>query len=77
MFYLILLILFASAYIFLMPKDVRRSADVFVFAAVAVLIVAIIIAQAVTHQTTLLEIAMVIGLLVLLVKAIMEIEHLK
>ena len=76
MFYLILLILFALGYIFLMPKDVRRSADIFVFATVAILIVAVIIAQAVTHQATLYELTLIIALFVVTVKAVMEIEKL-
>ncbi|MFK4943657.1 DUF3165 domain-containing protein [Lactococcus garvieae] len=76
MFYLILLVLFALGYIFLMPKDVRRSTDIFVLASVSVLIVAVAIGQAVSHRAALYEIAMVIALLALAVKALVEIEKL-
>ncbi|MEY8444146.1 DUF3165 family protein [Lactococcus ileimucosae] len=76
MFYLILLVLFALGYVFLMPKDVRRSTDIFVFASVVVLIIAVIIGQAVSHRAALYDIVMVVALLALAFKAFVEIEKL-
>jgi len=76
MFYIILLILGTFAYIFMMPKDVRRSMDIFFFAAVGVLIIAFAIAQAVSHQTFLLEVLGIIALLVITFKAWIELEKL-
>ena len=76
MLYLILLVLFALGYVFLMPKDVRRSTDIFVFASVVVLIIAVIIGQAVSHRAALYDIVMVVALLALAFKAFVEIEKL-
>lgn len=76
MFYIILLILGAFAYIFMMPKDVRRSMDIFFFAGVGVLIVAFAVAQAVSHQAFLLEVLGIVVMIVVTVRAWMELEKL-
>lgn len=76
MFYIILLILLALLYIFLMPKDIRRSLDVFVLVGIGVLIVSIGIAQAALNQTLLLEILMIVAAFALTVKAWFEVAHL-
>ena len=77
MFYIILLILVAFAYVFMMPKDVRRSMDIFFFAGVGVLILAFAVAQAVSHQAFLLELIGLILMVVVTVKAWMEIGKLE
>ncbi|AYG01044.1 DUF3165 family protein [Lactococcus allomyrinae] len=76
MFYIILLILIAFTYIFLMPKDIRRSMDIFFFAGVGVLVIAFAVAQAFSHQTLLLEILVIIAMLGVMVKAWVEIGNL-
>ena len=76
MFYIILLILGAFAYIFMMPKDVRRSMDIFFFAGVGVLIVAFAVAQAASHQAFLLEFLGIVVMIVVTVRAWMELEKL-
>ncbi len=76
MFYIILLILVAFAYIFMMPKDVRRSMDIFFFAGVGVLIVAFAVAQAASHQAFLLEVLGIVVMIVVTVRAWMELEKL-
>ncbi|MGY3710084.1 DUF3165 family protein [Lactococcus lactis subsp. lactis] len=78
MFYIILLILVAFAYIFMMPKDVRRSMDIFFFAGVGVLVLvlAFAVAQAVSHRSLLLEIIGIVAMLVVTVRAWMELEKL-
>lgn len=76
MFYIILLILVAFAYIFMMPKDVRRSMDIFFFAGVGVLVLAFAMAQAVSHRSLLLEIIGIVAMLVVTVRAWMELEKL-
>lgn len=76
MFYIILLILVAFAYIFMMPKDVRRSMDIFFFAGVGVLIVAFAVAQAASHQAFLLEVFGIVVMIVVTVRAWMELEKL-
>ncbi|RZI49177.1 DUF3165 family protein [Lactococcus kimchii] len=77
MFYIILLILIGFAYFFLMPKDVRRSMDIFFFAGIGVLIIAFALAQASRHQTFLVEILGIIALLVVTVRAWRELGRLK
>jgi len=77
MFYLILLVLIALIYIFMMPKDVRRSMDIFFFTGAGVLLVSLGIAQAVDSRGLLLEILIVVGTIVLTVRSIFEIEHMK
>ena len=76
MFYIILLILVAFAYIFMMPKDVRRRMDIFFFAGVGVLVLAFAVAQAVSHRSLLLEIIGIVAMLVVTVRAWMELEKL-
>ncbi|MGO2645804.1 MAG: DUF3165 family protein [Lactococcus cremoris] len=76
MFYIILLILGAFAYIFMMPKDVRRSMDIFFFAGVGVLIVAFAVAQAASHQVFLLEVLGIVVMIVVTVRSWMELEKL-
>lgn len=76
MFYLILLILIVFTYIFLMPKDIRRSMDIFFFAGFGVLVIAFAIAQAFSHQTLLLELLGALAMLGITVKAWIEIENL-
>jgi hypothetical protein len=76
MFYIILLILGALAYIFLMPKDIRRSMDIFFFAAVGVLILAFAVAQAFSHQTLLFELLMFVAAIVVTVRAWNEVGRL-
>lgn len=74
MLYLFILILVALAYFFMMPKDIRRSMDVFVFAGLAVLIVAVAVSQAVMNQTLILEVLMVLAALGLTIRAWREID---
>ena len=76
MFYIILLILAAITYVFLMPKDIRRSMDIFFFSGVTVLVIAFAVAQAVSHQTILLEILGILGLSVVTIRAWREIGRL-
>ena len=76
MFYIILLILVAFAYIFMMPKDVRRRMDIFFFARVGALFLAFAVAQAVSHRSLLLEIIGIVAMLVVTVRAWMELEKL-
>lgn len=76
MFYIILLVLLALLYIFLMPSDIRRNLDIFVFVGLGVLIISLGVSQAALNQNLLLEILMIIGALVLTVKAWLEVENL-
>ncbi|GBG97450.1 DUF3165 family protein [Lactococcus termiticola] len=77
MFYLILLVMIALVYIFMMPKDIRRSMDIFFFTGAGVLLVSLGIAQAVDSRGLLLEILIVGGIIVLTVRSIIEIERFK
>lgn len=77
MFYLILLIVMLLVYLFMMPKDIRRSMDIFVLAGFVVLIIALVVAQLFTHQTILLQALMVIGAIGLLLRSIREINKMK
>lgn len=76
MFYIILLVLLALLYIFLMPSDIRRNLDIFVFVGLGVLIISLGVSQAALNQNLLLEILMIIGALVLTVRAWLEVENL-
>ncbi|WP_315992042.1 DUF3165 domain-containing protein [Lactococcus lactis] len=60
----------------MMPKDVRRSMDIFFFAGVGVLFLAFAVAQAVSHRSLLLEIIGIVAMLVVTVRAWMELEKL-
>lgn len=75
MFYVILLVLLALAYLFLMPKDIRRSMDIFVLAAIGVLVVALAISQAVMNHSLILEILMVLLGIGLTIKAWRELDE--
>lgn len=57
-----------------MPKDIRRSLDIFVIAALTVLIVALAISQAVMNQSLILEIILVLAILGITIKAWTELE---
>ena len=74
MLYFIILILVVLAYLFVMPKDIRRSIDLYVLAALGVLILAVAISQAVMNQSLILEIVLVLAGIVLMVKAWLELE---
>ncbi|MFC4651823.1 DUF3165 family protein [Lactococcus nasutitermitis] len=76
MFYIILLILLALAYFFLMPRDIRRSMDIFFFAVVVVLLISVAVAQAVLNQGLILEILIVLAGIAVTVKAWFEIGNL-
>lgn len=77
MFYLILLVLIALVYFFMMPKDIRRSMDIFFFTAVGVMFVALAVSQAFDNSYLLLEILMILLMIILVVRSIIEIERLK
>ncbi|PCR99786.1 hypothetical protein RT41_GL001592 [Lactococcus fujiensis JCM 16395] len=68
------MILLALIYFFVMPKDIRRSLDIFVIAALTVLIVALAISQAVMNQSLILEIILVLAILGITIKAWTELE---
>ncbi|MGM9885818.1 MAG: DUF3165 domain-containing protein [Lactococcus sp.] len=76
MLYIILLILAALVYFFVMPKDIRRSIDVFVFVIFGVLIFAVAISQAVMNQTLILEILLILAGLAVTAKAWVEVGQL-
>lgn len=76
MIQLIILILLALVYIFLMPRDIRRSMGVFVFSGVGVLILAIAISQAVTNQSLILELLIILAGIGVTVKAWIEVGQL-
>ena len=58
----------------MMPKDIRRSLDVFVLVAFIVFLLAIAIAQAVMNRTLILEALMILAGIAVTVKAWFELE---
>ncbi|MCL2676945.1 MAG: DUF3165 domain-containing protein [Streptococcaceae bacterium] len=59
-----------------MPKDVRRSTDIFAIGAVVVLVIAFGVALLFKYHGPIIEIAVVLALLALMIKSILEIENL-
>lgn len=74
MLYFIILILVVLAYLFIMPKDIRRSIDIYVLAALGVLILAVAISQAVMNQSLILEIVLILVGIGLTIRAWLELE---
>lgn len=74
--YIILLILAGLVYFFVVPKDIRRSIDVFVFVIFVVLIFAVAISQAVMNQTLILEIFLILAGLAVTARACVEVGQL-